>query len=90
MARSATITKGTYLTGAIETGVTTGMVQNIGPGVAFVVVASAQPTVAASPLGSVGFELQAGHILPLSGLAGSDNVYVGAVADSVTVEYVFA
>ena len=90
MARTAEISKGTYLPGAVETGVTAGMVQNIGPGVLFVVIASSEPDANVTAVGTVGFEVQPGFILPISGLGGTDNVYLGAVADACTAETVFA
>lgn len=90
MARTATIAKGTYLGSAIESGVTSGMLQNLGPGVVYAVVASAAPNVLTSPVGSVGFEVQAGHILPFSGLGGTDDVFLGAASDDATVEFAFA
>lgn len=86
MARTGTVSKGAY-TSALGTNVTSITVQNMGPGVAAIVLSTSAP--ADSP-GDSGFELQAGQMIPLIGLAGDQELYVGAVSDSVDVEYLTA
>ena len=82
MARSSMVTSGTH-SSAIATDVTEITIQNLGPGVAFVVFAASAPTV--DP-GDVGYRLHADEGMHIDGLTPS-NVYIGALAGNVEVEF---
>lgn len=84
MARSAVIPKNTY-SAALASGVTKGMICNVGPGSAFVVLDTVAPTGTVD--GAKGYPVPAGAVLPMPGIDAAVNVYVGAAGDATSVEF---
>lgn len=85
MARSSTVSENEH-SDAIASGLSTLTVQNIGPGVGFVIIAASAPA-ANVRVGDVGFRLYPGEGLDLSNLGGSVNFYAGALAGDTEFEY---
>lgn len=83
MARSSEIAAGTY-SSALASGVSSAYLQNMGQGIAFVVLATSTPT---ADVGNVGFRLHNDEGFSISGLDGTKNLYVGALNKAVSIEY---